>query len=88
MEIHPHIGLIFDSSIGYDTEPSLVFPTSRNQLSEEEEAEQYIIDTLQSQKEFEGMNLNQVKVYIVGLNYIYFIQCSPSVDYFISPPIF
>ena len=29
-------------------------------MSEEEEAEQYIIDTLQSQKEFEGMNLNQV----------------------------
>ena len=88
MEIHPHIGLIFDSSTGYDTEPSLVFPTSRNQLSEEEEAEQYIIDTLQSQKEFEGMNLNQVKIYIVGLNSIHFIQCSPSVDYFISPPIF
>ena len=29
-------------------------------MSEEEEAEQYIIDTLQSQKEFEGMDLNQV----------------------------
>ena len=66
--IHPHISLIFDSSTGYDTEPSLVFPTSRNQLSEEEEAEQYIIDTLQSQKEFEGMNLNQVTIYIVGLS--------------------
>ena len=64
--------MIFDSSIGYDTEPSLVFPTSRNQLSEEEEAEQYIIDTLQSQKEFEGMNLNQVTIYIVGLSSIHF----------------
>ena len=80
--------MIFDSSVGYDTEPSLVFPTSRNQLSEEEEAEQYIIDTLQSQKEFEGMNLNQVTIYIVGLSSIHFIQCSPCVDYFISPPIF
>ena len=29
-------------------------------MSEEEEAQQYIIDTLQSQKEFEGMDLNQV----------------------------
>ena len=34
-------------------------------MSEEEEAEQYIIDTLQSQKEFEGMDLNQVS----NLNY-------------------
>ena len=29
-------------------------------LTDEEEAELLIIDTLQSQKEFEGMNLNQV----------------------------
>ena len=64
--------LISYSSIGHDTEPSLVFPTSRNQLSEEEEAEQYIIDTLQSQKEFEGMNLNQVTIYIVGLSSIHY----------------
>ena len=46
---------------GYKNEDAdFVLPTSRRDISEEEEAEQYIIDTLQSQKEFEGMNLNQV----------------------------
>ena len=36
-------------------------------MSEEEEAEQFIIDTLRAQKEFEGMNLNQVSYFFKPL---------------------
>ena len=47
--------------IGQDTDANLVLPTSREYMTEKEEMEQFIIDTLQSQKEFQGMNLNQVR---------------------------
>ena len=54
---------------GYkDDNSNFVLPTSRKTLSEEEEAEQFIIDTLRSQKEFEGMNLNQVSLLQTEMN--------------------
>ena len=56
---------MYNTFLGYkDEESNFVLPTSRRNISEEEEAEEYIIDTLRSQKEFEGMNLNQVKCLI------------------------
>ena len=43
-----------------ESTPDFVLPTSSRILTEEEESEQFIKDTLRSQKEFEGMDLNQV----------------------------
>ena len=43
-----------------ESTPDFVLPTSSRVLTEEEESEQFIKDTLRSQKEFEGMDLNQV----------------------------
>ena len=39
----------------------LVLPSTSHALTEEEESELFIKDTLRSQKEFEGLNLNQVR---------------------------
>ena len=47
-------------SPGMESSPDFVLPTSSRVLTEEEESEQFIKDTLRSQKEFEGMDLNQV----------------------------
>ena len=47
-------------SPGMESLPDFVLPTSSRVLTEEEESEQFIKDTLRSQKEFEGMDLNQV----------------------------
>ena len=45
---------------GSESTPDFILPTTSKVLTKEEESEQYIIDTLKSQKEFEGMDLNQV----------------------------
>ena len=47
--------------IGQHVDVNLVLPTSRENLSEQEEIDQFIIDTLKSQNEFQGMNLKQVR---------------------------
>ena len=38
-----------------------ILPSSSLVLTTEEEAERFVIDSLRSQKEFDGFNLNQVK---------------------------
>ena len=50
-------------SSGSESTPDFILPTTSKVLTEEEESEQYIIDTLKSQKEMEGMDLNQVSYY-------------------------
>lgn len=45
---------------GSESTPDFILPTTSKVLTDEEESEKYIIDTLKSQKEFEGMDLNQV----------------------------
>ena len=51
-------------SSGSESTPDFILPTTSKVLTEEEESEQLIIDSLKSQKEFEGMNLNQVSCYM------------------------
>ena len=46
--------------IGIDDKSDQVLPSTTQTLSPEEESEKYIVDTLRSQKEFEGLDLNQV----------------------------
>jgi len=46
---------------GYEADSELVLPSSRKLFTDEEEADLFIEDALKSQKDFEGMNLNQIK---------------------------
>ena len=54
----------FYHSSGSQSTPDFILPTTSKVLTEDEESEQLIIDSLKSQKEFEGMNLNQVSCYM------------------------
>ena len=47
-------------TVGLETNPDLVLPSSSYSFSDEEESELFIKETLQSQKEFHGVDLNQV----------------------------
>ena len=46
--------------LGFEADSELVLPSSRKLFTDEEEADLFIQDALKSQKDFEGMNLNQV----------------------------
>ena len=46
--------------IGIDDKSDQVLPSTTQALSPEEKSEKYIVDALRSQKEFEGLDLNQV----------------------------
>ena len=54
------INITLLSILGMEDTSDHVLPSSSPMLTDEEEAELYIRDTLRSQKEFEGMDLNQV----------------------------
>ena len=46
--------------LGFEDTSDHVLPSSSAALTDEEEADLFVKDTLRSQKEFEGMPLNQV----------------------------
>merc|ERR1719400_2665290 len=52
--------ILEDPIEGIDDKSDQVLPSTTQTLSPEEESEKYIVDTLRSQKEFEGLDLNQI----------------------------